>query len=280
MTPSAIATLEARLCDNAYDWHTWPVYADYLCSIGDPRGELINLLWVGGETRELEQNLIAEASSQLGNVEARDWENAFLISASLAIHDEDDLANLELVLEAPYARLLRELVLEIDAELPAATLARIASLSLARLRVLRLAEQPRGDELLRALAGTATQLMELDCRGASLTLAGATALAELARHGTLRELHLQRNRIPGGGVAALAPTLVGLELLDLRDNDIGRRGLEALAGAPALAGLRTLRLQLDTFSPEDLEVLAKSTTLPLAIRRYVRAVIEQRRSQR
>lgn len=278
MTRSAIAVIEGLLRDEPYDWMSWMVYADYLCDVGDPRGALINSVG-SAESRELEQRLIAEASVTLGSVRAHDWENAFLISASLTIHDEDDLADLERVLEAPYARLLRELVLEVGAELDADTLARLGSLSLARLRVLSIAEQP-GDALLGALVGAATQLVELDCRGCGLTLAGARALAELASAGTLRRLHLQRNAIPDAGLAVLAPKLVGLELLDLRDNDIGHAGLAALAGTPALAALRTLRLQLDTFKLDELEVLAKSTSLPLPIRRYVGAVFEQRRSDR
>jgi hypothetical protein len=57
-------------------------------------------------------------------------------------------------------------------------------------------------------------------------------------------------------------------------------GLAALARTPALGALRTLRLQLDTFHVDDLQPLARSRTLPPAIVRYVRAVLEQKRRRR
>jgi hypothetical protein len=60
---------------------------------------------------------------------------------------------------------------------------------------------------------------------------------------------------------------------------IGDEAIAAPSGLAALA-LRTLRLQLDTFHVDDLQPLARSRTLPPAIVRYVRAVIEQRRKQR
>lgn len=57
-------------------------------------------------------------------------------------------------------------------------------------------------------------------------------------------------------------------------------GLAALARTPALGALPTLRLQLDTIHVDDLLPVARSRSLPPAIVRYVRAVLEQRRKQR
>lgn len=282
-TPSAIATIEARICDEPYDWEAWSVYGDHLCDIGDPRGELIRSVDLGDAARDhrvaLEQDLVIEANLD-SRVDAQTVENGFVMAGSLRLASEADVLDLAGYLEAPYARLLRELTVQIDPDIPGPALARLRELPLARLRELRLAEQPRGDEVLGSLVGACTRLVELDCRGVGLTDAGVSALVGLASAGTLRRLHLQRNRIGGEGVARLAPALAGLVLLDLRDNDIGRTGLQGLADAPALGRLRTLRLQLDTFDVQDLQLLADSSTLPHAIVRYVRGVLEQRRKGR
>lgn len=279
----AITMLEMRLSDGSNDWAAWPVYAEHLRSIGDPRGELISLVYSNGDSDrilELEQALDRNDPAYVHVLEASWWLWGFMFEGEAHLETAADIDTLASALAAPATRLLRELTLTLGADVSAQDLAGLAKLPLARLRTLNLAEQPHGDALLCGLAGACKHLVELDARGAGLGKQGVTALAQLASQGTLRRLHLQRNNISGTGVALLAPKLVDLELLDLRDNDIGARGLAALAATPALGRLRTLRLQLDTFREADLQTLATSRTLPVAIVRYVRAVLEQKRQQR
>lgn len=286
---SAIAGIEARLRDDPDDGEAWWVYGDHLGDLGDPRGELVALARSGTaegleRAKGLAQELALEGRRQLNGddwviVRDRDWRHGFVLAVSLTIDHPGDIRSLERALAAPCARLLRSLTLRIGPSIPARHLAKLAELQLGCLRELSITEQPRGDAALRSLVGACTQLATLDCRGAGLTHNGAIALAELASSGTLRRLHAHRNRIRGKGVAAIAPKLAGLELLDLRDNDIGRAGLAALAETPALGSLRTLRLQLETFALDDLRILADSATLPRPIVRYVRGVLEQRSNQ-
>lgn len=282
----AITALEMRLSDGSNDWADWPVYAEHLKAIGDPRGELISLIYSPGNADsdrarilELELELDHDDPAYAHVLEASWWLWGFMFEGEAHLESAADVDTLARALAAPATRLLRELTLTLGADVDARALAGLATLPLARLRTLVLAEQPHGDALLCGLAGACEHLAELDARGTGLGEQGVTALARLASKGTLRRLHLQRNNISGTDVALLAPRLVDLELLDLRDNDIGARGLAALAAAPALGRLRTLRLQLDTFQDANLQTLATSRTLPLAIVRYVRAVLEQRRRQ-
>jgi hypothetical protein len=284
---ASITAIELRLIDGG-DADAWPVYADYLSDIGDPRGELLSLVFSSGESTpgsrervdELERALERDDPDTAHVLKARWWLWGFMHEADIHLDSDADIDTLARALATPAARLLREVSITLGDDLPADALARLATLPLLRARTLSIAEQRHGNALLGALAGVCTHLQELDARGSALTMPGVTALAELASRGTLRRLHLQRNHISGSGVALLAPKLVGLELLDLRDNDIGETGLAALARTPALGALRTLRLQLDTFRDDDLQPLARSRTLPPAIVRYVRALLEQRRGRR
>lgn len=284
----AITALEMRLIDGDLDAETWPVYADYLNGIGDPRGELLSIIYSGGDSserssarwQELELALERDDPTTVHVLEASWWLWGFMFEGEVHLESAADIDTLARALATPATRLLREVTFTLGADLGGEDLSRLAELPFARLRTLNIAEQPHGDALVGALAGACTRLVELDARGTALSRQGVTALAKVASGGTLRRLHLQRNRISGPDVALLAPKLVGLELLDLRDNDIGATGLAALAATPALGALRTLRLQLDTFREDDLEPLARSRTLPRAVVRYIRAVLEQRRRER
>jgi hypothetical protein len=261
----AITALEMRLIDGDVDAETWPAYADYLNDIGDPRGELLSIIYCGGDSserssarwKELELELEHNDPTTVHVLEASWWLWGFMFEGEVRLERAADIDTLARALATPATRLLREVTFKLGADLGAEDLSRLAELPLARLRTLNIAEQPHGDALVGALAGACTRLVELDARGTALSRQGVTALAKLAAGGTLRRLHLQRNRISGSGVALLAPKLVGLELLDLRDNDIGANGLAALAATPALGAVRTLRLQLDTFREDDLEPLAR-----------------------
>lgn len=278
--PSPIAAIERRLCDVPDDVEAWRIYGDWLNAQGDARGEIVALdldAHVAG--RLLEHDLISQALTALREAATTpiEWQHGFLRAAAIHIDDAIDVAGLTALFAGPYTRLLRSIELTIGPEIPLRDLAPLGQLPLACLRELRIVEQPRGDVGLRALVGACTRLAALDCRGAGLGDDGAVALAELAAAGTLRHVHLQRNGLTDEGLERLAPRLVDVELLDLRDNPIGERGLVVLAEAPALGRLRTLGLQLDTFRTGALRVLADSTTLPRAIVRYVQGVIEQRK---
>lgn len=276
------APIEARLRENPWDFEAWRVYGDLLLDRGDRRGELIMLSTSGNPS---EPGLAGQIATLTREVAAKstlprlagEWMFGFLTGFSHRIVDTLDIGGLQRLLAHPEAVLTRSLTLEVADTLSTRALAGLKAVDLRRIRELCVINQTRGDAILRAIATRpGHRFISLDLRNAGLTHNGALALAELAQGGTLRTLHLQRNRIRGKGIVALAPLLVGLELLDLRYNAIGQVGAQALAEAPALSRLQTLRLNTRDLDEAGVGALASSTTLPRPIARYWRGVLEQR----
>src|SRR5262249_30515613 len=119
--------------------------------------------------------------------------------------------------------------------------------SLTRLRVLRLPGcgiTGAAPSALRA-APFADELASLDLDDNDLGDEGAEALASAALPG-LRRLSLRYNEIGARGVKALAASsgLAGLVHLDLIGNSLTDAGVLALARSPHLKRLRTLNLSL------------------------------------
>jgi uncharacterized protein (TIGR02996 family) len=78
----------------------------------------------------------------------------------------------------------------------------------------------------------------------------------------LEALNLYANRLDNGGAAALAEGAPeGLGRLDLSGNEIGDRGVIALAGSPRLAGLVVLHLGWNSTGPTGARALADSPHL-------------------
>lgn len=276
------AAIEEHLREQPDDREAWRVYGDLLLERGDRRGELI-MLSLHNEGRhdpQLDAPIVAleqalRAASTIPTTHGH-WRYGFLVEYAEFIHRPADIRELAALLDHPDAVLLHTLELAFDPEMRRGH-KQLEQLDLRRIRRLRFVDQKRGDTVLRAIATRGEhRFHELDLRNAGITYAGIDALARLAEPGTLRRLHLQRNRIHGKALVALVPKLAELELLDLRQNPIGELGVRALAEAPTWRRLRTLRLHARDLDEASLRALAESTTLPHPVRQFWRGALAQR----
>lgn len=139
-----------------------------------------------------------------------------------------------------------------------------ASPYLARLRTLDLHGNPIGVEGARALAACESfaAIRELFLYDCALGDAGVCVLLRLPHPERLRELFLAINQLTdvGGEVVADAG-LTSLTELDLRDNAIGNRGVEALAASADLSQLVTLWLVNNRIGDAGARALAESRHL-------------------
>ncbi|MEU8117936.1 hypothetical protein AB0C21_04425 [Spirillospora sp. NPDC049024] len=111
----------------------------------------------------------------------------------------------------------------------------------------------------------------LDLRYCRVGDAGLAALAASPGFAGVRRLRLQRNLLSADGVRALHP-LTGLVELDLRYNEIGAEGAEALLAAPFIGSLRRLLLYRDDVGDAGATMLAAAPQLPPGLRSYWRNV--------
>jgi uncharacterized protein (TIGR02996 family) len=111
----------------------------------------------------------------------------------------------------------------------------------------------------------------LDLRYSRVGDAGLAALAASPGFAGVRRLHLQRNLLTAEGLRALRP-LIGLVELDLRYNEIGAEGVEALLAAPFTGSLERLLLYRDDVGDVGAKMLADAPRLPAGLRSYWRNV--------
>ncbi|MEW2352332.1 hypothetical protein [Spirillospora sp. NPDC029432] len=121
-----------------------------------------------------------------------------------------------------------------------------------------------------ALDGTG-RMEALDLRYARVGDGGLAALAESPSFGGVRRLRLQRNSLTAEGVRALH-RFAGLTELDLRYNEIGAAGVEALLAAPFIGSLRRLLLYRDDVGDAGVKLLANAPQLPPVLRTYWKSV--------
>jgi hypothetical protein len=123
---------------------------------------------------------------------------------------------------------------------------------------------PNGAEILAASLHTG-RLRALDLRYCRIGDAGLAALAASPHLGGLRRLHLQRNRVTANGVRSLH-RFPELAELDLRYNNIGEAGAEALIAAPFVGSLARLWLYDSDVGNDGVRKLAQATNLPSGLR--------------
>lgn len=121
------------------------------------------------------------------------------------------------------------------------------------------------------MAAAAGRIETLDLRYCRIGDAGLQALAAAPAFGGVRRLYLQDNVITARGVPALC-RFERLTELDLRYNNIGAEGTEALLAAPFTGSLRRLLLHRADVSDDGVKVLANAPGLPSALRSYWRSV--------
>lgn len=281
MTPRNIDLETAALC-NLDDVQTWRVYADWLQSVGDPRGELASLELLRRDAFRSER---AALEAQIGEREQpyRDAWHSFAQTHGLTAVEPTfrrgfvhaiagPLAQLEPVLDElferePIQRLeLRDVAsagfgqlcdrrpawferlqyLRLMGRLGAKGCQGLAKLSLRRLERLNLLNSKIGK-------GSGQHLAKLDApRLRALTLTAneidEEALGELLESPTRsawRELYLSSNPLGGGGLARLAAAteLEALEQLYICNVSLQKfEEHEVLLGSKTLRGLKVLEL--------------------------------------
>jgi Ran GTPase-activating protein (RanGAP) involved in mRNA processing and transport len=149
----------------------------------------------------------------------------------------------------------------------------LADLDFGELRELDLSYFRFGDPGAESLAAatSAGRIETLDLRYCGIGDQGAAALAASGKFGNVRRLHLQCNQLTGEGVRALA-SLERLEALDLRYNQIGTEGAQALIEAPFAPSLKRLLLHRQDLTDAGVQMLASAPRLPTALRSYWRSV--------
>ncbi|MFT3697070.1 MAG: TIGR02996 domain-containing protein [Kofleriaceae bacterium] len=111
--------LEQAIESNPDDKTAYSVYADWLQSQGDPRGELVALSLAGGDTTAAQAKVLGPLAEYAKTFDGNDgdtftWKNGFIDSAFLSHNTyskpQGDLTKgLQLLLDHPAARFLREL---------------------------------------------------------------------------------------------------------------------------------------------------------------------------
>ncbi|WBB61690.1 TIGR02996 domain-containing protein [Streptomyces sp. WMMC500] len=129
-------------------------------------------------------------------------------------------------------------------------------------------EAAGGQALATPAAG---RIGSLDLRYCHIGDSGLAALAANPFFTGVRRLHLQRNALTARGVRALH-AFADLTELDLRYNEIGEEGAEALLAAPFLGSLTRLLLYAADVGDAGARRLASAPELPPVLRSYWRSV--------
>ncbi|MBE1583925.1 hypothetical protein ACFPOI_34345 [Nonomuraea angiospora] len=129
---------------------------------------------------------------------------------------------------------------------------------------------PHGAELLAASLRT-DRLRALELRYCRIGDAGLAALAASPHLSGLRRLHLQRNKLSADGVRSLH-RFPELTELDLRYNDLGEAGAQALIAAPFAGSLARLWLYGSDVGRDGVRELAHAANLPSGLRSMWRSM--------
>jgi uncharacterized protein (TIGR02996 family) len=250
--PARNLDLETAAFSNLDDTETWRVYADWLQSVGDPRGELASLEMLRRDAFVSER---ANLDAQIGEREQpyRDEWQAFAQANGLTAVEPTfrrgfvhavagPLAQLEPVLDEMFERepIQRLELRSVDS----ATLDRVCARKPAwfeRLRFLRLLGRV-GTKGCQALAKVSLRrLVRLNLLGAGIGKGAGKHLAKLDAP-DLRALTLTGNKLEETSLGQLLelPTRSSWRELYLSGNPLGVEGLGCLAAATELDGLERL----------------------------------------
>ncbi len=303
-----VTGVEAALRDNPDDRALWHSYSDGLLDRGDSRGTLIRLEQRLRQVYGAERTAVQRDIAELVDRDEAAWDDGLPVGVRVrgrrhgfatdvaVTWTEDVRETAARVLEAPFVTTLRFVADAVDQDelddkewddddytwdggpgvadrpgrLDLGALTGLDTGGLVELDLAYLDLGPDGAETL-ATAFDLGRLRALDLRYCRIGDAGLAALAASGQLGGLRRLHLQRDRITGAGVPALH-RFPGLTELDLRYNTIGADGADALVAAPFAAGLSRLWLYGADVGPDGARTLARSSSLPPALRTLWRCV--------
>jgi uncharacterized protein (TIGR02996 family) len=293
------AALEQTLREHPDDLASWLVYGDWLLEHDDVRGALIQLEHRhararaadrAGLRREIDalvqQHQAGWSEALPPGVSAREWRYGFVTKVAVAWSEEAP-ALIEQVLRERFVTALRIAspaddedgdVDDFDEDgapipSPIVEIGALAAIDLSRLVELDLSYVHAGAAGAEAIAASTSldRLAVLDLRYCGIGDDGLAALASAPVAGRVRRLHLQRNAITAAGAASLQ-RFVALTELDLRYNEIGAAGAQALLAAPFIGALARLELYRADVSDAGARELARSNRLAPALRSYWRSV--------
>ncbi|HWO18209.1 MAG TPA: TIGR02996 domain-containing protein [Kofleriaceae bacterium] len=298
------AALEQTLREHPDDLGTWLVYGDWLLDQDDVRGALIQLEHRHARARVAERPALRSEIDALvkqhqkrwrkalpKGVTAKAWRYGFVTAVEVA-WSEDAPTLIEAALAERFVTALRITTPDKDEGdddddddddgydengepiRPAPLeIGALGKLDLSRLRELDLSYVSLGAKGAKTLAsmGSLGGLEALDLRYCGIGNKGLAALAAAPLAASVRRLHLQRNELTAAGAAALGQFARLIEL-DLRYNEIGAKGVQALLAAPFLGSLRRLGLYRTDVSDAGVKKLAGATGLAPTLRSYWRSL--------
>ncbi|MEU5535808.1 hypothetical protein [Streptomyces sp. NPDC020362] len=298
--------LEQALREDPDDLAAWRAYSDMLLERNDARGRLVELeLRLAREVRDDGREALQREIDQLTQQHQESWEaelpegveavaRRYGFATKVAVDwSQEAPARMAVALQGRFVTALRirpgTAAEEADAEYwsdepdfdendmplppPPHEAGALTDLDFGGIRELDLSYFRIADPGAKSLAAAASagRIETLDLRYCGIGSDGAAALAASGNFGDVRRLHLQHNRITGDGVRALA-RFERLEELDLRYNQIGVGGAQALIDAPFAGSLKRLLLHRQDVSDAGAEKLASAPQLPTTLRSFWRSV--------
>ncbi len=293
------AALEQTLRDHPDDLAAWLVYGDWLLEHDDARGALIQLEHRHARGRVGDRAVLRREIEALVQRHQPSWNKAlppgvvagawrYGFVTKVAVKWSEDAPRLiEQALRERFVTALRIASPIVDGEEeeeeydddgepilpPPVELGGLAAIDLSRIVELDLSYVNVGAPGAQAIAASTSLrgLAVLDLRYCGIGDDGLAALAASGLAGTVRRLRLQRNGITAAGAEAL-PRFGKLVELDLRYNELGAAGVQALLAAPFIGSLARLELYRADVSDAGAQELARSNRLPPALRSYWRSV--------
>lgn len=298
------------LRDHPDDLASWSAYGEWLTEQGDARGALIELEQRRARARAADRGALDREIAAFVRTHTKSWDAAlppgvtaverrygFATKIAVTWSDDDAPMVIAQAVRDPFVTALRiapddhdeeqlrldsgwndtlPLSVEDPGVLATLDIGRLVELDLSYLRIGALGGKALAvSAYLRAensdaIAATG-RIETLDLRYGALGDDGVAALAGSRSFGGVRRLCLQNNGLTAAGVRALHG-FARLEELDLRYNEIGEEGAEALLAAPFAGSLRRLLLYRTDVGDGGAKALAQAPQLPPVLRSFWRSV--------
>ena len=262
---SDLQALEARLREDPDDWGNWLVYADWLSDRGDVRSEIIALDHRISKAPRAERKALVRERDALFDANKAAWAPP---------------AHPDVVEYGWRSGFITSVKLKWRASVRATLTEMLAWPSMSLLSSLDLSREFLGDagaHILAEILPATPALKRLYLGTTGIGSDGVRALARPEVLGRLLALDLRRNDLGNRGANALAqspasrrpktePPSFPLRLLHLSSNNIGDTGAVALARAGCFRSLRVLVLSSNRIGDTGAIELATANSLPSLVR--------------